>query len=149
VDRVVRLDRTIAAKLVLELRNEFYVSEAALEEAISRRSCANLIHLKSNFKVDLMISKERDYEASSFARRRIIEVGVNSFHFCSPEDIILAKLEWYRASGNVLERQLRDIQTVMMVQQELDLDYLRHWASRLRVGERLEQSIQDAGLESP
>ena len=147
VDIVVRLDRNIAALLASELKSEFYVNEIALEEALVRKSCANLIHLRSNFKVDLMISRERAYETSSFSRRRKLPVGERSFYFCSPEDIILAKLEWFKASGGVLERQLRDIQTVMMVQQNLDRDYLRDWAERLGVGARLEQSFADAGLD--
>ena len=58
------------------------------------------------------------------------------------------KLEWYKNSGEVLERQLRDVQTVLMVQESLDLDYLRKWAVRLGVLELLKRSIADAGLDS-
>lgn len=146
VDIIVRLNREVAAKLAKELGKEFYVNEIALDEALARKSCANLIHLGTNFKVDLMISKDRDYESQVFARKRRIEVGERGFYFCSPEDIILAKLEWYKASGGVLERQLRDIQTVMMVQAELDFEYLRFWADNLGVRGRLEASLIESGL---
>lgn len=64
---------------------------------------------------------------------------------CSPEDAILAKLDWHKKSGGALDRQLRDMQTVMMVQTELDLDYLRLWSERLGVREQLEASLRDAG----
>jgi uncharacterized protein YqgV (UPF0045/DUF77 family) len=56
---------------------------------------------------------------------------------CTPEDIILAKLEWFRMGGEVSERQWRDVLGVIKVQAEgLDEDYLRRWSRVLRVDER-------------
>lgn len=50
----------------------------------------------------------------------------------SPEDIILAKLEWYRMGGEVSERQWEDVLGVLKVRAgELDLDYMRRWANEL------------------
>lgn len=47
----------------------------------------------------------------------------------SPEDTLLAKLEWYRISGEVSERQWRDVLGVLKVQAgRFDVDYLLHVA---------------------
>lgn len=146
VNIVVRLDRSHVARLSSELRSEFSLSEVALEEALSRGGSANLIHLASNFKIDLILSGESDFERSEFERKIRLAAGGRSFYFCSPEDIVLAKLDWHKKSAGILDRQLRDIQTVMMVQSSLDLEYLRHWSDVLGVRQQLEASLTDAGL---
>lgn len=146
VDIVVRLQEPHVTKLVEELGSEFYISEVALREALQRGGSANLIHLATNFKIDLILSAETEFEQSEFRRKKRGAVGERSFFFCSPEDIILAKLDWYRKSQGILDRQLRDIQTVMMVHPNLDVEYLKIWSERLGVYERLQQSFEDAGL---
>ena len=148
VDVIVRLSEDDVDLLVAEFESDFYVSGPALHEAVQRKSSANLIHLDTNFKIDLIVSRERPFEKSRFERRVRKSAAGQSFWFCTAEDIVLVKLEWYKNSGEVLERQLRDVQTVLMVQESLDLDYLRKWAVRLGVLELLERSIADAGLDS-
>lgn len=146
VDIIVRLGAIDAERMVSALGSEFYLSEVALKEALARGGSANLIHLASNFKIDLILSGESEFERSEFQRKVRVSAGSRSFYFCSPEDIILAKLDWHKRSGGVLERQLRDIQTVLMVQSPLDVSYLRRWADELGVREQFEQSMIDAGL---
>ena len=61
-------------------------------------------------------------------------------YLCSPEDIILNKLEWYKAGNQVSERQWLDVLGVIKVQGDsLDLDYLKHWAKELDVLDLLEK----------
>jgi hypothetical protein len=148
VDIVVRIPEDQATKLVQELNSKFYISEMALREALIHGGSANLIHLETNFKIDLILSGETQFEQSEFRRRGRVSVGQRQFYFCSPEDIILAKLDWHRKSQGLLDRQLRDIQTVMMVQKNLDFQYLHLWAERLGVGEQLQKSLGDAGLRT-
>jgi hypothetical protein len=47
--------------------------------------------------------------------------------FASPEDLILSKLLWHQQGGST--RQLDDIESVLRIQQSLDWDYLRRWAT--------------------
>ena len=146
VDIILRLSPEKVDTLVEHFQSDFCVSEPALKDAVQRKSSANLIHLKSNFKVGLIISRERPFEHSRFQRKTRTQAAGFPFWFCSAEDIILVKLEWYQKSQGSLDRQLRDVQTVLMVQDELDFDYLKYWADELGVSELLEQSLLDAGL---
>ncbi len=70
------------------------------------------------------------------------------FYLVSPEDIILNKLDWYRLGGGVSERQWNDVIGVIKVQENsLDKEYLRHWASEMRIGDLLERVFRDAGAD--
>ena len=56
----------------------------------------------------------------------------------TPEDIVLAKLEWSSSSGS--ERQFTDVAAILSVNDDLDRNYLRRWAVELGVEERLRQA---------
>lgn len=145
VDLVVRLEPHHVSVLRSSLADDFYSSEVALREAIERRACANLIHNQTGFKIDLMISRERPFENSRFQRKRRVKDSGNEFWVASPEDTILVKLEWYRDGGEVSERQWRDVQTVLMTQENLDQDYMALWAKELDVLDLLNRALEDSG----
>ena len=68
-----------------------------------------------------------------------------SANFASPEDTILAKLEWHRMGGEVSDRQWRDILGVLKTRAgELDLTYLHTWAKELKVNDLLERILKEA-----
>ena len=146
VDIIVRLTEEKVGRLADRFQSDYYLSRPALMEAIRRRGSANLIHLETNFKVDLILSRERPFEHSRFKRKVRKHADGKAFWFCTAEDIVLVKLEWYKKSGEVLERQLRDVQTVLMVQDPVDLDYLHRWADELGLSELLAVSLRDAGI---
>ncbi len=55
------------------------------------------------------------------------------------------QLEWYRMGGQVSDRQWRDVQNVLKVQDDrLDLQYLRRWAAQLGVRDLLERALSEA-----
>ena len=80
-------------------------------------------------------------------RRELQVLSIEPKHtayVCTPEDIILAKLEWYREEGEVSDRQWRDVLGVMRVQgKKLDLSYLRTWAKELDVIDLLEKALAE------
>lgn len=134
--------------LVAALAQEFYADEDMMREAIERRSSFNLIHYETAFKVDIFIRKRRAFDQMQLERRRMAVIATDperSIYVASPEDTILAKLEWYRMGGEVSERQWRDILGILKVRgEELDLDYLRRWASDLQVSDLLERVFGEA-----
>jgi hypothetical protein len=68
----------------------------------------------------------------------------STIYLATPEDTILAKLEWYRLGDEVSDRQWRDILGVLAVQGDrLDLAYMRQWAATLGVSDLLEQALRE------
>ncbi len=68
----------------------------------------------------------------------------------SAEDMILAKLEWYRLGGETSDRQWSDILGMLKVQGAgLDLAYLRQTAPQLGVSDLLERALVEGGLAQP
>lgn len=129
---------------------DYYVSLPAVRQALQTRSCFNVIHGATSFKVDLFVSKGRPFDLSLMARRRsqiVPESGGQAVTVVSPEDVILLKLEWYRLGEELSEQQWRDILGVFEIQgKQLDLAYLEQWAADLRVADLLARARKEAGL---
>ena len=75
-------------------------------------------------------------------------LGIDAeYPVASAEDILLAKLQWFRAGGEVSDRQWRDITGVIAINPDLDLDYARSWAARLRVADLLDKALAEVASE--
>lgn len=127
----------------------YYLSEERLRAAVEARRSFNLIHLGTMFKVDVFVAKGRPFDREAFARasREALEdaPAARRFFVASPEDTILSKLEWFRAGGEVSERQWADVVGVLKTGgQALDRAYLRRWASSLGVEDLLDRAVLDA-----
>ncbi|MGC1377379.1 MAG: hypothetical protein WA821_14200 [Anaerolineales bacterium] len=133
---------------VAALENEFYIDDEMIAESIQRNSSFNIIHRESMFKVDVFIPRSRPFLQSQLARAQKQTFTYEteaSANFASPEDTILAKLEWYRMGGEVSDRQWRDILGVLKTRAgELDLAYLRKWAKGLNVSDLLERALGES-----
>ena len=131
-----------------KLQADFYIDEAMIRNAIQQRGSFNILHRQSIFKVDVFIPRDRPFEKSQFSRARkypLTEGHELQAVFASAEDILLAKLEWYRLGGEVSERQWRDALGIVKIQGEsIDQDYLRRWAEELSVSDLLEKLLQEA-----
>ena len=131
---------------VAALEDEFYIDDQMIASAIQRNSSFNIIHRETIFKVDVFIPRPRPFLKSQLIRAQkqtftfATEVSAN---FATPEDTILAKLEWYRLGGETSDRQWRDILGVLKTRAaELDLDYLQKWATELKVNDLLERALR-------
>jgi hypothetical protein len=134
--------------LVAALSKEFYADDEMMRDAIEHHSSFNLIHYETAFKVDIFIRKLRPFDQMQLERRRKSVIATDpeeSVWVVSPEDIILAKLEWYRMGGEVSDRQWRDILGVLKTRAgELDLAYLRKWAIELKIVDLLDRALKEA-----
>ena len=134
--------------LVEALSQEFYTDDEMMRDAIEHQSSFNLIHYETAFKVDIFTRKSRAFDEMQLNRRRLAIIASNpeeSIYVTSPEDTMLAKLEWYRMGGEVSDRQWRDIIGVLKVRAgELDLVYLRKWAAELHVSDLLERALKES-----
>lgn len=134
--------------LIRELSSEFYVDEEMIADAIARRSSFNIIHRDSFFKVDVFIPEIRPFveEQLSRAQRQILsKEPLVEAYVATPEDTLLAKLDWFRMGGEVSERQWRDVLGILEVQGEsLNFDYLHQWAKELKISELLDRALIEA-----
>jgi len=134
--------------LVEALSKEFYADDEMMRDAIEHQISFNLIHYETAFKVDIFIRKSRLFDQMQLSRRRPSVISSNpeeSIYVTSPEDTILAKLEWYRMGGEVSDRQWRDIIGVLKTRAgELDLEYLRKWGGELHVSDLLERALKES-----
>jgi hypothetical protein len=135
-DADVVLDPTPAQleTLVDELdRSGFYVDPDGAREALRRRRQFNAIETQHASKIDLIVRKDRPFSQEEFARRQPADLAFRAaVMLVSPEDAILAKLEWARHSGES-ERQLRDAAGVLELNPALDRSYIERWAVVLGV----------------
>lgn len=130
------------------LQDEFYIDDEMIAESIRRNSSFNIIHRETMFKVDVFIPRPRPFLQSQLIRAHkqtfTFETEVSA-KFASPEDTVLSKLEWYRLGGEASDRQWRDVLGVLKTQTgELDLEYLRKWATDLRVSDLLERALKES-----
>jgi hypothetical protein len=134
IDLVVDLTRDSASQLYDALPpSDYYVSEQAMQEALTQRTTFNLVDLVGGDKVDFWILTDEPFDQMRFARKQMAEVAEMHFAVSTPEDTILMKLRWSELSGGS-QKQFIDALRVYEVQYGvLDFDYLNEWASRLNV----------------
>jgi hypothetical protein len=70
-----------------------------------------------------------------------------NYPVAAAEDIVLAKLQWYRDGGEVSDRQWSDITLVIAQNPGIDREYLKAWAAHLGVTRLLEKALADPGRE--
>jgi len=149
-DVVAELEPSHVARFVSELRDFYYVPEDRVRDAVARRASFNVIHLETMLKVDVFVSRDRPFDRRAFERSRPASIGGSggaTLPVSSAEDVVLAKLEWYRKGGEVSERQWTDVMGVLQVTGgALDLRYLRHGAVELGVGDLLQRALEEADL---
>lgn len=142
---VIREEQT--AGLATEFANDFYVDAEMISRAVRQKSSFNMLHFDTTFKADVFIAKP-GFQEQEIARRQLKKLGTDTdyaFYFSTPEDIILAKLDWYRKGNYVANQQWRDIASVIRVQgAKLDIEYMRRWAGALGLSDLLEQALEES-----
>jgi len=130
------------------LKEAFYISKDAMNEAISDRGSFNIIHLKSAFKIDLFIQKDDDFHKLMFVRRKKVKLDESIDHLfdiVSAEDVVLSKLQWYQSADCTSQRQWSDVLGVLTIQAgSLDLKHLRSCSEKLGVNVLLEKAIKES-----
>ena len=146
-DFVIRIMPFHIPKLVKAFEQDFVISADAVQDALNRRYAFNIIHIETAFKIDFYpIADDEDMSIEAFSRRLPQDIGGGEIWMASAEDVILAKLDWFRKGGKVSDKQWRDVLGVLKVQGErLDFAYLESMAGRFGLADLLERARDDAG----
>ena len=146
VDLVIDPTREQLSALIADLpTNEYYADMDAALEARERRSLFNIIDMKTGWKIDMIIRKDRPFSREEFSRRQQIIVQGTSLFVASVEDIILAKLEWARLAQS--SRQIEDAAGVMRIRWDsLDQPYLQRWIPQLALEKEWKDALRLADI---
>jgi len=131
--------------LVAALSEAYYVSEERVRDAVLRRASFNAIHLETMLKVDVFVAKDRPFDRRAMGRAQETALpgsGGARIPVASAEDVILAKLEWYRRGNEASVRQWDDVLGVLAASGPgLDRAYLEQGARELGVADLLARAF--------
>jgi len=133
IDIVIASTPAQLRSLIQDLSEHNYYAEldAALE-AHRQESLFNIIDLNTGWKIGLILCKSTPFGQEEFRRRRKVELDGFQVFVASPEDVIIAKLQWAKQSAS--QRQIEDAAAVLRVQGEaLDTRYLEKWIADLQL----------------
>lgn len=147
VDIVCELSAEKVSAFVSGFGDDFYISESAVREAIQRKSCFNLIHLPTSFKVDVFVSRGRPFDTSSMDRATEESLGGEpplEVRIATAEDSIISKLEWYRKTNETSERQWDDVtRLIRLLGSHADVARLTEMAESVGVDDLLKRLLKE------
>jgi hypothetical protein len=154
VDVVADLRPEHVAPLAEKLRQTCYVSEDAIRDAIRRRTGFNVVHLQTALKIDVFLPQDRAFDREALERAVLEPLDPEgsgpAYPVASSEDVVLAKLEWFRAGGEVSERQWGDLLGVLRISgPTIDREYLDRMAASLGLSDLLERALEEAKRSLP
>lgn len=121
----------------------FQVDEAFRRGFVDRLAGLGKIHFHwmhgtRTVRVDVFILGS-EYQRAAFTRRTIHETPLGRLSLMSLEDLLLHKLMADRP------RDRSDVADLFLVSGPLDMEYVREWAAKLGVSERLDRTLRDLG----
>ena len=143
IDIVADFGHVNLAALFVAFDSEFYADLDQAIDAIRDGTSFNLIHRTSFLKVDFF-PLTSDFNRAALQRAESVTLGAlpDSISIASSEDILLAKLRWYRLGDESSEVQRRDIRGLIAMNRErIDPAYLERWALELGVGDLLQHFL--------
>jgi hypothetical protein len=148
VDLVAAIQLPQVAALVEELGSAWYADAETIRDSIEAGRSFNVIYMPRVMKVDIFPATE-EFHQQQLERATLVPLGLGQVPcaVATAEDILLAKLRWYRDGGQVSDRQWSDIVGLISNNLALDSDYLQSWAVRLQVEDLLRRAIADVNRD--
>ena len=143
IDMVAEITASALPALIRELDVAFVADAEEAKSALAAGMSFNLIHRTTYLKVDLFPC-DNAFNRSALHRAVTIDIpgATESLRVSSLEDILLAKLRWYRLGGESSEVQRRDVRRLIQLNRDvLDVAYLRQWSSVLCVDDLLTSAL--------
>lgn len=138
IDIIIQVSLGDIDELVSLFKNDFYIDEQRVREAVRDRGMFNAIHSETVIKVDFIVRKDDEYRIEEFARRQTVEIEGVPVSVASVEDLVLSKLVWAKQSYS--ELQLRDVRQMLRTASDIDVEYVRRWSTALGVSHLLSKA---------
>jgi hypothetical protein len=151
VDIVAAITDRQTQQLSDTLGKQWYADPDMMRSSIAAGRSFNLIHMPSSEKIDIFPVTNEFGETQLARATRTTLPGLSESIVCpvaSAEDILLAKLQWYRAGGEISDRQWSDIAGIISTNPNLDRAYLDSWARRLGVTDLLARAVAQVEREA-
>lgn len=112
---------------------DYFLDEESARESLVSGSMFNLLAVYEGDKVDFWPLTDEPFDQSRFQRRYTENIAGVKVEVSSPEDTILAKLNWAQLSGGS-QKQFVDALRIFETQyDELDMPYLEQWVARMNL----------------
>ena len=136
IDIVISPTRAQLVTLMQEFPStRYYADEQQALQALASRSQFNVIDFATGWKVDFIIAQDSPYARTALGRRVRVDIGGTAVCIASPEDVLLAKLQWAKLGES--NRQLEDAGGILRTQADkLDLTYIVRCVRDLNVEEQ-------------
>jgi hypothetical protein len=133
------------APFLASLPSDFYADPGEAAEAVHEGRPFNVIHMPAPFKFDFFPARAFPLGLRELDRAVALSgsgLSDDPVPFVTPEDVLLAKLHWFRAGGSVSEVQWRDIRGIVRARgTSLDREYLEQSARELGVEHLLQRAL--------
>lgn len=130
--------------LLTSVATQFVVDTDEAERAFAAGFSFNLIHSGTFLKVDLFPATGA-FEQQAIGRAESVTLpgATQPLSIATREDILLAKLRWYRLGGESSAIQWRDIEGLVALNSErFDMAHVSYWAVTLRVTDLLHRAFR-------
>ncbi|MCO6429386.1 MAG: hypothetical protein J5J00_00875 [Deltaproteobacteria bacterium] len=116
--------------LLHDAHERFIVDKKALVEHHAQGRSYNIFHEPTAFKVDLFPAVN-EFHRQELKRSIVIHPSSSpcAFKVATAEDMILAKLQWFKKSAS--ERQWQDLEGMVRITERFDHEYLEKWSEVL------------------
>jgi hypothetical protein len=146
VDIVAAIAPAQAEAFVQSLGKDWYADVDEVRHSIAAGRSFNVIQMRNVLKVDVFPARDL-FHRTQLDHATVLPLGDGRIPcvVTTAEDILLAKLQWYRDGGEVSDRQWNDIGGILATNPDLDWEYVNSWAAHLGVTSLLERARTDAG----
>jgi hypothetical protein len=149
IDIVIAPTEPQLRKFIISLPvSEYYADLDDALQSLRHQSMFNIIDLKTGWKIDMILRKDRPFSQEEFRRKQSVLLESLSVNVASAEDVVISKLEWAKLAQS--NRQIDDVAGILRIRwSSIDPNYLQRWIRELELIQEWDRALHLAGLSEP